>query len=167
MASAKKIGNFIDTPQISYNRITTDISKLTMTMNAGKGTTTELKNKLATSGKMGFATITDLNSGKILFTKTDGKDLTQTGSLNITKAKLSDNMWKIKVHVTNGSTARVEEIKIKEPVIQGVEDNSGVDKAVLEKEDKVKAVLEKEDKVKAVLEKEDKVKAVLEKVKEN
>ena len=153
MASAKKIGNFIDTPQISYNRITTDISKLTMTMNAGKGTTTELKNKLATSGKMGFATITDLNSGKILFTKTDGKDLTQTGSLNITKAKLSDNMWKIKVHVTNGSTARVEEIKIKEPVIQGVEDNSGVDKAVLEKEDKVKAVLEKEDKVKAVLEK--------------
>ena len=120
MASAKKIGNFIDTPQISYNRITTDISKLTMTMNAGKGTTTELKNKLATSGKMGFATITDLNSGKVLFTKTDGKDLTQTGSLNIIKATLSDGMWKIKVHVTNGSTARVEEIKIKPPEVQGV-----------------------------------------------
>ena len=120
MASAKKIGNFIDTPQIIYNKITTDSSNLAITMNAGKGTTAELKNKFETSGKMGFVTITDLNSNKALFTKMDGKDLTTTGSLNITKSKLSDGMWKLKVHVTNGSASRVEEVKIKEPVMQGV-----------------------------------------------
>ena len=139
MASAKKIGNFVDTPQITYNKITTDSSKLTMTMNAGKGTTTELKNKFETSGKMGFATITDLNSGKILFTKTDGKDLTSTGALTIIRATPSDGMWKIKVHVTNGSTARVEEIKIKQPVTQGVK-VTGVLEEV--KENKVTGVLE-------------------------
>lgn len=139
MASAKKIGNFVDTPQITYNKITTDSSKLTMTMNAGKGTTTELKNKFETSGKMGFATITDLSSGKILFTKTDGKDLTPTGALTIIRATPSDGMWKIKVHVTNGSTARVEEIKIKQPVTQGVK-VTGVLEEV--KENKVTGVLE-------------------------
>ena len=159
MLSNTQVDYLVDTPQISYNTLTTDSKNLTMKMNAGKGTTSELKSQFEASGKMGFVSITDLNANKDLFTKTDGKDLTTTGSLNITKAKVSDDMWKLKVYVTNGSTARVEEVKIKEPVIQGVEDNSGVDKAVLEKEDKVKAVLEQVE--------EDKVKAVLEKVKEN
>ena len=139
MLSNSQVDYLVDTPQISYNTLTTDSKNLTMLMNAGKGTTSELKSQFEKSGKMGFVSITDLNANKDLFTQAEGKDLTTTGSLNITKAKLSDGMWKLKVYVTNGSAARVEEIKIKQPEAQGVK-VTGVLEEV--KEDKVTGVLE-------------------------
>ena len=139
MLSNSQVDYLVDTPQISYNTRTTDSKNLTMLMNAGKGTTSELKSQFEKSGKMGFVSITDLNANKDLFTQAEGKDLTTTGSLNITKAKLSDGMWKLKVYVTNGSAARVEEIKIKQPEAQGVK-VTGVLEEV--KEDKVTGVLE-------------------------
>lgn len=120
MLGDNKVEYLVDTPQISYSTLTADSKNLTMQMNAGKGTTSELKSQFETSGKMGFVSITDLTANKDLFTRMDGKDLTTTGSLNITKTKLSDGMWKLKIYVTNGSASRVEEVKIKEPVIQGV-----------------------------------------------
>ena len=112
MKSSSTIEHVVGTPKITYNKVTRDPNKFTITMSTGIGTTESLVQQLSNSGKMGISTVTDLIADKVLIDNSKATKLPQQVEFDATKAKAKNGKLKLKIYATNSSTAKVEEIVV-------------------------------------------------------